>query len=223
MRNGSGFLVGNALNLPGYKPRILAIGRSCMHQPEDLETLFCAIHNDTEHEMSRLMSGFFQNAENSLFEIAYATRDQQHQRLAIETMRSLRKNREELLSEFLRCFELGKLGWLSIDFECQEPSRTCDVTQQMADKCFAHYSGVLTAIAEYIARANQHPKLPTQLPIHPIYISQHFMMACRTIAINQAAYPALQDLFSRFVLDRLGHLYGQVHFRLRKAHTPKRG
>jgi len=193
-----------------------------MHQPEDLETLFCAIHNDTEHEISRLMSGFFQNAENSLFEIAYATRDQQHQRLAIETMRSLRESRQQLLSKFLHHLELDKVSWLSIDVASGDIPWAYETARQMADKCFSHFGGVLKIIAEYTAKANQQPKLATQLPIHPTQISTHFIRAWREVAINQAALPVLQDLFGRFVLDRLGHLYGRIHYRLQQAYATHR-
>ena len=55
------------------------------------------------------------------------------------------------------------------------------------------------------------------LPVSPEQISYHFVMSCRNVQFDKESVEVVQDLFHRFVLDRLGGIYGVMNSKLEEA------
>ncbi|MCZ6889413.1 MAG: DUF1631 family protein, partial [Gammaproteobacteria bacterium] len=66
-----------------------------------------------------------------------------------------------------------------------------------------------------VAGATDTTKLePRQMPISPSHIAEAFVMSCHSLKFDTASIEIVQELFSRFVLERLGSLYGECNARL---------
>jgi len=91
------------------------------------------------------------------------------------------------------------------------------MARQMADKSNAHFSHLLQNIAERTGHALSQPVDKHKLPVSPEEISYHFVMSCRSVKFDKYSIEVVQNLFSRFVLDRLGSVYGSVNMQLADA------
>ena len=185
-----------------------------MADPRDL---FAGLHAQTILELNQLMSGFYHNIEDGLFEMAYANDDQNYQRHLIELMRELRFRREQLLKTFTKRVQNAGQGWLSTCDGGTERIEERVVANSMAAKCAAHFAPVLQAIAERTGHATNRAVERKTLPSGPEELSYHFLMSCRSVSFDTHSVEMVQDLFGRFVLDRLGGTYGQINFALEES------
>ena len=81
----------------------------------------------------------------------------------------------------------------------------------------AHFRPVLSNIRERTATASERNILEVRIPISPYQIAYNFLATCRSLDLDGEAVDMVQDLFERFVLDRLGNIYGDCNQRLEEA------
>ena len=55
------------------------------------------------------------------------------------------------------------------------------------------------------------------LPIDPGCIAQQFLRSCRALRFDDQAIAVVKELFCRFVLDRMGTIYGDCNRQLGEA------
>ena len=188
-----------------------------MVEPNELYDLFAGIHTHATGELTKLMDGFYHNVEDGLFELAYASQDQNQQRHAVETMRELRFRRKQLLKTFKKRIQTSGQAWLGSFADGPELMEERVQANDMASKCAAHFGPVLQTIAERAGHATERDVARVTLPISPEEISYSFLMSCRSVRFEKESVTMVQNLFCRFVLDRLGMVYGQVNMMLEGA------
>jgi hypothetical protein len=168
------------------------------------------MHHKTTGELLHLMDGLYLNIEDGLFEFAYRNDDdEQRQRAAFDLMRELRYRR-------------SKMYWLEdkLEFDTEYDVHLDQTAQRMSEKVSTHFRNLLGAISERTASASGRRLEDVQLPISPYQITYNFLATCRTLDLEGEAAHMVQNLFERFVLDRLGTIYGECHQRLEDAGFP---
>ena len=188
-----------------------------MQAPVDPKNLISSLHYQATGELLRLMDGFYSNIEDGLFELAYAHEDPAQQRRAVELMREFRFRREHLLKIFGKRLQISADSWFGGDEKMAEYLEERIQADDIAKKCSGHFSGLLQMIAERTAHATQRDTEREMLPISPEEVSYHFVMTCRSLEMDKLAVDMVQSLFHRFVLDRLGSIYGPINLQLRDA------
>jgi hypothetical protein len=103
----------------------------------------------------------------------------------------------------------------SLDTDVATGHELDQLIMRMAEKSSSHFSGVLQSIAERAEVATGRPfKGGHDIPISPRRVARAFVVSCRSLKLDHASIEIVQDLFSRFVLDGLGNIYGQCNLRL---------
>ncbi|NJN51297.1 MAG: DUF1631 domain-containing protein [Gammaproteobacteria bacterium] len=182
--------------------------------------LINASHHQITGELLHLLDGFYLNIEDGLFELAYRSGEDGQRRRCFDLMRELRFRRTGLVKNFARAMDRQSEGW----FEATQAVETGfereldDLVARMADKSASHFAGVLVTIAERAEAASARTfSTGADLPISPVRIAQAFVHSCRSLRLDRASIEIIQELFSRFVLDGLGSIYGNFNERLRDA------
>jgi len=186
---------------------------------KDHRATFNALHHNVTGELLRLIDGFYSNIEDGLFELAYRTGDDGQRRRCFDLMRELRFRRTALVKGFARNLDRYRPLWFEGDGEHDADAATGKeldaLIMRMAEKSSAHFSGVLNCIAERAEIATGRAFAGTrELPISPQRIARAFVLSCRSLKFDHASIEIVQDLFSRFVLDSLGGIYGHCNLRL---------
>jgi hypothetical protein len=88
---------------------------------------------------------------------------------------------------------------------------------RMAERCTAHFGGVLRNLIERAAFALDLEPDALRLPIGPRQIAGNFLMTMRALRFDEQSIEIVQELFGRFVLDRLGQVYGDCNTRMQDA------
>jgi hypothetical protein len=84
----------------------------------------------------------------------------------------------------------------------------------MASKCTAHFGTLLQSVAERVTHAMGARVSRQDLPISPEAVSYHFILSCRSVDFDEYSIDTVKNLFQRFVLDRLGTIYGMLNQQL---------
>jgi len=172
------------------------------------------MHKLAAEEVAGLMEGFHSNLEDGLFELAYRNSEPDHQRFCFDLMRELRFRKPLLMAAFSRIMGETADSWFA------EPAghtpfslepELVSLADTMAEKCMAHFSGLLRMLSQRIAAVTgiNHP--PESLPIGPVSLSRMFVASCRESELEPSSIEVLRELFLRFVLDRMGSVYGRCN------------
>jgi len=191
-----------------------------MMQAIDPKNLYTAIHTRASGELLRLMDGFYSNIEDGLFELAFRNESKVQQRHTVELMRELRFRRKHLLRTFGKRLQADTACWLGGSPKGPEMIEERMLANDMAKKCRAHFNPVLQSIADRTSFAISERITRDELPLNPEAVSYHFVMSCRSVRFDKHSIVIVQDLFSRFVLDRLGAIYGTINQELIEAGYP---
>jgi Protein of unknown function (DUF1631) len=188
-------------------------------QRRDPQLILNALHHNVTGELLRLIDGFYSNIEDGLFELAYRTGDEGQRRRCFDLMRELRFRRTGLVKAFARNLDRYRTLWFEenagLDGEVHTGHELDQLIMRMAEKSSSHFSGVLLCIAERAEVATGRPfSGGSDVPISPHRIARAFVVSCRSLKFDHASIEIVQDLFSRFVLDGLGSIYGHCNLRL---------
>ena len=189
------------------------------------DTAISALHRLATRELLRLLDGFYGNIEDGLFELAYRTGEEGQRRRCFDLMRDLRFRRAGLVKGFARAMEDYRGLWLAArepqDGHADHGHDLERLVMRMAEKSTAHFSGVLQVIGERAYRiTGRQFSTPNDLPISPRRVAAAFVASCRTLKLDHASIEIVQELFSRFVLDGLGTVYGECNHYLRAQGYP---
>lgn len=188
-----------------------------MQHSVDPRNLISAMHFQASGELMRLLDGFYSNIEDGLFELAYCNENYGQQRKTIELMRELRFRRDHLLKTFGKRMQRSVQSWFDEDLTTTEYLEERAQADALAARCSGHFGFLLQTIAERVAHATDRDMDRKSVPVSPEEVSYHFIMSCRSLKINQESIGMVQDLFHRFVLDRLGGIYGPINQQLQDA------
>ena len=182
-----------------------------MQKAIDPKNFYSAIHARASGELLRLLDGFYSNIEDGLFELAFRNESKTQQRQTVELMRELRFRRKHLIKTFGKRVQLAGVGWYGKADYGPEMIEERMMANGMAAKCRAHFGPVLQSIADRTHAATDQLMSREALPLSPEEVSYHFVMSCRSVKFDKHSIAVVQDLFCRFVLDRLGAIYGSIH------------
>lgn len=192
-----------------------------MERETDVAGVFAALHDDATDALLHLVDGFYFNIEDGLFELAFRSHEESERRRCFDLMRELRFRKDTLIKHFANSMrKLGK-GWVQPDVSIVGSGLPADLQKlidRMAEKSGSHFSGVLEMIALRMGSATGREQVQaTDLPLSPRSISQAFVLSCRSLKLDSASIDIVQELFGRFVLDRLGTIYGECNLALETA------
>jgi hypothetical protein len=188
--------------------------------PKDQQTDAIAVLGTLHHGFSQallgLMDGFYSNIEDGLFELAYRTENEDQRRRCFDLMRELRFRRNSLVQSFARVMERYQDRWFQAPVQRAAEDGEMDplerLVMRMAEKSTAHFGGVLQQVNERASQLSDNPFANIRdLPISPDQVSRAFVVSCRSLKLDTESIEIIQQLFSRFVLDGLGLLYGECN------------
>jgi len=182
----------------------------------DSQNVLNVLLTEALKKITQLMEGFYRNTEDGLFEIAYASEDGSQRQNIVKLMRELRFQRDHLMKSFDDRLVGGLDEWLGGSDENRYPEEHQQATY-IAQRCASHFSFVLQSIAERIAHGAGRIADRNVMPVSPQQISYHFIMSCRSIQFEPNEAKIVEDLFHRFVLDKLGDIYGSINHKLIEA------
>ena len=87
----------------------------------------------------------------------------------------------------------------------------------MSKKSTSHFNVLLQDIAERTAAATNRLTADVNVPVSPYQISYNFLASCRSLDFDKSSVELVQELFERFVLDRMGSVYGDCNQRLEEC------
>ncbi len=187
-----------------------------MDQQCDPASVFTAMHHRVTGELLHLMDGLYSNIEDGLFELAFRTRDENQKRRCFDLMREMRFQRSRVVQSFAKRLQGSFEAWLRADAE--DTSQALNPQgERMAHKSMLHFSGVLRSLSERAGYALGRDLDPTHLPMGPYQVACHFIQAMKSLEFDDQSIDIVEELFSRFVLERLGSVYGECNQRLEQA------
>lgn len=184
---------------------------------DDVRDTFTALHHQVIAELLHLLDGFFVNLEYGLFEMADRLDDEATRTRSFNLMREMRHQRPQILRTFTRFLEADRARWTEPSKETEEDEALYRHASALARKGANHLRPVLHLIAERTAYATDRHAAEVQLPISPVRLTYNFLRSCRLLESDDTFAQMVNELFSRFVLDRLGTVYGRCNDRLGAA------
>ena len=188
-----------------------------MENRNDPRNVFSAMHHRVTGELLHLMDGFYSNIEDGLFELAFRNDDADQRTRCFDLMREMRYRRGGLIQTFAKRMQRAGEGWLEEDSNPAQVPELAAIAEHMSSKCSTHFSTLLQQVTERTSYGTDRAMNATELPISPYYIAYHFIASCQSLEFDKQAIEIVQDLFARFVLDRLGAVYGECNQRLEAA------
>lgn len=184
---------------------------------DDVSNTFAAVHHQVVGELLHLLDGFFLNLEYGLFELADRLEDDAVRTGSFNLMREMRLQRPQILRTFTRLTEGDRAYWTEAREDTEEDEALYRQARALARTDAIHLRPVLHAIAERTAYATDRHAAEVRLPISPARITYNFLRSCRLLENDETLAAMVHDLFRRFVLDRLGTIYGRCNDRLGAA------
>lgn len=187
-----------------------------MDQQFDPSNVFTAMHHRLTGELLHLMDGLYSNIEDGLFELAFRARQEEQKRRCFDLMREMRYQRARVVQNFAKRLQVAFDAWLSPEGGRRQRAQN-EQAVRMAQKCMSHFGGVLQNLTERSSAALGRPMDRSELPMGPYQIACHFIDAMHALEFDDDAIRIVEELFSRFVLERLGSVYGECNQRLERA------
>lgn len=132
-------------------------------------------------------------------------------------MRELRFRRKNLMKTFDKRMRLAGRNWTSEADFSRDHREARALAHRMAEKCASHFGPLLQKIAERTAHAANRDMDKIAIPISPEQVSYHFVLSCKSLKFDKYSIETVQTMFARFVLERLGNVYGSVNGALEEA------
>jgi hypothetical protein len=189
-----------------------------MNAHTDPSKTLSAMNRRVTGELLHLMDGLYSNIEDGLFELAYRADHEAQKRRCFDLMREMRFQRSRVVQNFARRMQTGFEAWLNDGGDPTPAGHARDaMAQRMAHKCTSHFGGVLRAITDRANDALGREESRAALPIGPHRIACNFIDAMKSLDFDDASIEIVEDLFGRFVLERLGPVYGDCNVQLSEA------
>ncbi len=170
------------------------------------------LHRWVTTEILKLIEGLYTNLDDGLFELAHRAEDDLGRGKLFDLARVLHDGKANVLREFESRLDHAGQRWHSPS----EPQIgfSADVRQQsqlMVQRCEGHLGMVLQSIASRASVLTRRQHHPDDLPFGPQSITNEFLIALDSSSPGADGKKAACALFSRFVLDRLGTVYGRCN------------
>jgi hypothetical protein len=188
-----------------------------MPYQSDPANAISALHHRVTGELLHLVDGLFGDIENALFELACRVPEASRRRRCFDLMREMRYRKSSLVRGFARRMQQAHESWFRPELRQHFDADTQTRAGQMAECGRSCIRAVLRDLTERAADALGVPTDPAGLPIGPHVVGANFLVTVQPLCFDDDGIAIVQDLFSRFVLDRLGTVYGDGNLRLQEA------
>lgn len=185
--------------------------------PTDPKTVFASLHHRVTGELLHLLDGFYSNIEDGLFELAYQGDDPAQRRRCFDLMREMRYRRGSLIQTFAKRMQRHSEDWMGSEDLRGERQDLQVLARRMSEKANAHFALLLREIAERGADGAMTGTRTIRVPIRPERVAFHFIASCQSLDFDKHSIEIVQALFARFVLDRMGSVYGECNRKLMDA------
>ncbi|MBJ9976293.1 DUF1631 domain-containing protein [Pseudomonas sp. S75] len=164
------------------------------------------------------LQALFDNADDTLFEMADSSADGGSQHLYFEAMRDLRLKRKSIERAFLDTFHeafvrFGQGDLLgSVETVVDRPSRARTLAVgAMVERVLAHDGLALEQLNQRFSNLLERPIPLLSNPLGPMCLCGYFLDAGRDLGVGLQVKPILLQLFERYVLRDLDLLYAQAN------------
>lgn len=183
-------------------------------QPRNVVT---AMHQDVTAQLVELIEGLYFNIEDGLFELAFREDTEEARSRCFDLMREMRLRKHQLVQIFANKLTKYQRVWFG-NPNLEEISVEAELlSARAAEQVSDHFQVLLGMISERVNLAIGSELDPNEMPISPRMVARAFISTCLALRFDGAAVDLVQDLFRRFVLERLGGIYAQCNERLEAA------
>jgi hypothetical protein len=183
----------------------------------DSTDVFTSMHHRLTGELLHLMDGLYSNIEDGLFELAFQAPDDDQKRRCFDLMRDMRFQRSRVVQTFARRTQAALDAWIAPATAPPADPLGHPRAMRLAQKCTSHFRGVLQSLTERSAYGLGREVDPAELPFSPYRIACHFIESMKALRFDDKSIEVVEDLFQRFVLERLGSIYGECNLHLQRA------
>ena len=164
------------------------------------------------------LEGLLINADDALFEMATLSTEEFDQRRCFDLARQLRLQRDQIIGGYRHVMDRGRRVWALRDFRSRSSDAAWEHARNLGAKAQTHFAPLLNVLARDFSDLLECPVDSFDLlPISPTWIANGYIEARREAGFSAAATLFLDRLFVRYVVDRLGGVYGEVHGMLETA------
>jgi hypothetical protein len=188
-----------------------------MNWQADVTTVFTSMHRRVTGELLHLLDGLYSNIEDGLFELAFRADHDDQKRRCFDLMRDMRFQRSRVVQTFAKRVQANFDAWVVPGEAIAKKALGSSRAKRMAQKCSSHFGGVLQMLSERAAYALGREIDRSDLPMGPYQIACHFIESMKSLRFDDASIEIVEDLFERFVLERLGSIYGECNRHLENA------
>lgn len=189
-----------------------------MAQEQPIPDVIYAAHRWAVDGVVLRLEGLLVNADDALFEIAMRSSEEFDQRRCFDLARQLRVQRDQIIGGYRHVMERGRRVWALRDFRPRQTDVAWDHARMLGAKAQIHFAPLLNVLAsQFSGLLNCSVENFEVLPISPAWIANGYIEARREAGFSAAATLFLDRLFVRYVVDRLGSIYGEIHGMLETA------
>lgn len=156
--------------------------------------------------------GLLVNADDALFELAARCSQDEDRKRCFDLARLLRQQRSELIEHFCRAMNRADRLWARRDFRIHAADPSWLAARLLSLHVRTHFSPLLSAVAANVGRLLEIEVQDAEaLPFSPTCVGAAYLESRGMVSdICPEAAPYLDGLFVRYVVDRLGSVYGEA-------------
>ena len=182
-----------------------------MAQDSAIPDVIHAAHSWLVDGVALRLEGMLSNADDALFEMATRSNEEFEQRRCFDLARQLRTQCGQITDGFRNVMERGRRVWALRDFRAPQTDDAWVHARRLGENARIHFAPLLGVLAgEFAVRLNCVVESFEALPISPTWVANGYVEARREAAFPATATLFLDRLFVRYVVDRLGGVYGEV-------------
>lgn len=180
--------------------------------PERVPAAIAAAQRLVVEGVRERLLGLLVNADDALFELAARCVHDDDRRRCFDLARALRQHRNGLIENFCRAMNRADRMWLKRDFRAHMDDQAWIEARRLGNNVRLHFGPLLSSVAAHVGRLlDVDIEDPEALPISPTCVGAAYLESrAQIVAEHPEAAAYMDGLFVRYVVDRLGRLYGDA-------------
>ncbi|WP_260960365.1 DUF1631 domain-containing protein [Pseudomonas citri] len=192
-----------------------------------LPVILLQVRDKAAQQLRQGLQELFDNADDTLFEMADRARQDVEQNLYFEAMRDLRLKRKSIEREFIEQFfeafvslaqyDLTQATLAPILAQDGPPQRGHDdlerhlAVEAMVTRVLSREGGALDQLTVRLSALLARPLSSQQNPLSPALLCESFLQAARNLGVGIKVKLILLKLFERYVLSECDQLYAEAN------------
>jgi len=187
-----------------------------------LPVILLQVRDKAAQQLRLGLQGLFDNADDTLFEMADRARNDVEQNLYFEAMRDLRLKRKSIEREFIEQFfeafvSLAQYDLTQATLAPAHPQSTRDdlerhlAVEAMVTRVLSRDGTSLEQLTARLSVLLARPMNNSQNPLSPALLCENFLQAGRNLGVEIKVKLILLKLFERYVLSECDQLYAEAN------------